>query len=244
MEGRVTMKEPNLLIVEDEKAILHMLMTILTRENFRSIDTAGSAEEALVLCKEKSYDLVLLDVTLPGRSGLEICPLIREISDASIFFLTARSTDLDKLSGFAVGADDYITKPFNPLEVAARIKAHLRRRLGIAPRIAANLFEYGPLTVNTSAGEVKLQGQPVELPAQVYQLLLFFCRHPNQLFSKSQLYEKVWNEEFLGEDNTVMVHIRKLREKIEINPSSPKFIVTVRGLGYKFIPEGGSHEST
>lgn len=244
MEGRVTMKEPQLLIVEDEQAILHMLVTILTRENFHHIDTAGSAEEALVLCKEKAYDLILLDITLPGRSGLEICPLIREISDASIFFLTARSTDLDKLSGFAVGADDYITKPFNPLEVAARIKAHLRRRLGSAPRTAASLFEYGPLTVNTNAGEVRLNGQPVELPAQVYQLLLFFCRHPNQLFSKSQLYEKVWNEEFLGEDNTVMVHIRKLREKIEINPSNPKFIVTVRGLGYKFIPEGGNHEST
>lgn len=244
MEGRVTMKEPQLLIVEDEKAILHMLVTILTRENFHFIDTAGSAEEALVLCKEKSYDLILLDITLSGRSGLEICPLIREISDASIFFLTARSTDLDKLSGFAVGADDYITKPFNPLEVAARIKAHLRRRLGSTPRTASSLFEYGPLTVNTNAGEVRLDGQPVELPAQVYQLLLFFCRHPNQLFSKSQLYEKVWNEEFLGEDNTVMVHIRKLREKIEINPSSPKFIVTARGLGYKFIPEGGNHEST
>lgn len=243
MEGRVRMKEPQLLIVEDEQAILHMLVTILKRENFLHIDAVGSAEEALVLCKVKSYDLILLDITLPGRSGLEVCPLIREFSDASIFFLTARTTDLDKLSGFAVGADDYITKPFNPLEVAARIKAHIRRRLGSVPRVEANLFEFGPLSINTNAGEVKLHGQPVELPAQVYQLLLFFCRHPNQLFSKSQLYEKVWNEEFFGEDNTVMVHIRKLREKIEASPSSPKYIVTVRGLGYKFIPEGGNHES-
>lgn len=243
MKGRVKMIEPQLLIVEDEQTILFMLVTILKRESFLHIDKAGSAEEALTLCRTKSYDLILLDITLPGQSGLEVCPLIREISDASIFFLTARSTDLDKLSGFAVGADDYITKPFNPLEVAARIKAHLRRRFGNEPKTEANLFEYGPLSVNTKAGQVKLHGQPIELPAQVYQLLLFFCRHPNQLFSKSQLYEKVWGEEFFGEDNTVMVHIRKLREKIEASPSSPKFIVTVRGLGYKFIPEGGGHES-
>lgn len=242
MEGDILMKDPRLLIVEDEQAILHMLMIILKRENFHQIDTAGTAEEALELCKAKSYDLILLDVMLPGRSGLEVCPLIREISDASIFFLTARSTDLDKLTGFAMGADDYITKPFNPLEVAARIKAHLRRRLGNSPKPEAVLFEFGPLWVNPSAGEVKLHGKSIELPAQVYQLLLFFCRHPNQLFSKSQLYEKVWGEEFFGEDNTVMVHIRKLREKIEANPSSPAFIVTVRGLGYKFVP-GGGHES-
>lgn len=237
------MGEPQLLIVEDEQAILHMLMTILKRENFLHIDSAGSAEEGLALCKTKTYDLILLDITLPGRSGLEICPLIREISDASIFFLTARSTDLDKLSGFAVGADDYITKPFNPLEVAARIKAHLRRRSGKMPKTEDSQLKFGPLAVNPLAGEVKLHGQSVELPAQVYQLLLFFCRHPNQLFSKSQLYEKVWGEEFLGEDNTVMVHIRKLREKIEASPSNPKFIVTVRGLGYKFNSDGGAHES-
>lgn len=237
------MKDPQLLIVEDEHAILHMLTTILKRENFLHIDTVGTAEEALELCKAKAYDLILLDVMLPGRSGLEICPLIRELSDASIFFLTARSTDLDKLSGFAMGADDYITKPFNPLEVAARIKAHLRRRLGNMVPAKPDLFEYGRLSINASAGEVKLHGKPIELPAQVYQLLLFFCRHPNQLFSKSQLYEKVWGEEFFGEDNTVMVHIRKLREKIEADPSSPKLVVTVRRLGYKFVPEGEGDES-
>ncbi|WKA52836.1 response regulator transcription factor [Planococcus liqunii] len=233
------MHEPHLLIVDDEPAILHMLTTILTKEGFRSIDTAGSAEEALALSKQTAYDLILLDVTLPERSGFDICPLIRETTDASIFFLTARSSDLDKLSGFAVGADDYITKPFNPLEVAARVKAHLRRRSGKNPaQTQQTIYSAGPLYINTQSAEVKLVGKPVDLPAQVYQLLLFFCRHPNQLFSKSQLYENVWGEEFLGEDNTVMVHIRKLREKIEQDPSSPKLIVTVRGLGYKFVPAG------
>lgn len=234
------MQEPHLLIVDDEPAILHMLTTILTKEGFRSIDTAGSAEEALAHSKQTAYDLILLDVMLPERSGFDICPLIRETTDASIFFLTARSSDLDKLSGFAVGADDYITKPFNPLEVAARVKAHLRRRSGKNPvQAQQTIYSAGPLYINTQSAEVKIDGKPVDLPAQVYQLLLFFCRHPNQLFSKSQLYENVWGEEFLGEDNTVMVHIRKLREKIEQDPSSPKLIVTVRGLGYKFVPAGG-----
>lgn len=234
------MHEPHLLIVDDEPAILHMLTTILTKEGFRSIDTAGSAEEALAICKQTAYDLILLDIMLPERSGFDICPLIRETTDASIFFLTARSSDLDKLSGFAVGADDYITKPFNPLEVAARVKAHLRRRSGRTPvQAQQTVYNVGLLYINTQSAEVKLDDKPVDLPAQVYQLLLFFCRNPNRLFSKSQLYENVWGEEFLGEDNTVMVHIRKLREKIEQDPSSPKLIVTVRGLGYKFVPAGG-----
>jgi len=236
------MHEPQLLIVDDEKAILHMLTTILKKEAFNFIDTAGTAEEALALCRAKQYDLILLDVMLPNRSGFEICPLIRETTDAPIFFLTARSTDLDKLSGFALGADDYITKPFNPLEVVARIKAHLRRHTGKITNTSKPFYQFGPLHVNTLSGEVSVNGRTVEFPAQVYQLLLFFCKHPNQLFSKNQLYEKVWGEEFLGEDNTVMVHIRKLREKIEDNPSKPRHIVTVRGLGYKFVPDGGSHE--
>jgi len=237
------MHEPHLLIVDDEKAILHMLTTILKKEAFQLIDTAGTAEEALALCQKKRYDLILLDVMLPNRSGFEICPLIRETTDAPIFFLTARSTDLDKLSGFALGADDYITKPFNPLEVVARIKAHIRRHTGGKnAHTSKTLYQYGSLAVNTLSGEVTVSGRTVELPAQVYQLLIFFCKHPNQLFSKTQIYEKVWGEEFLGEDNTVMVHIRKLREKIEDNPGKPRQIITVRGLGYKFVPDGGSHE--
>ncbi|ETI69984.1 response regulator transcription factor [Neobacillus vireti] len=236
------MHEAQLLIVDDEKAILHMLTTILKKEAFNLIDTASSAEDALALCQTKRYDLILLDVMLPNRSGFEICPLIRETTDAPIFFLTARSTDLDKLSGFALGADDYITKPFNPLEVVARIKAHLRRHSGKLTNTSKAIYQYGFIHVNTLSGEVTVGGKTVEIPAQVYQLLLFFCKHPNQLFSKSQLYENVWGEEFLGEDNTVMVHIRKLREKIEDNPSKPCHILTVRGLGYKFVPDGGSHE--
>jgi DNA-binding response OmpR family regulator len=236
------MQETRLLIVDDEQAILHMLTTILKREEFKHIDTASNAKQALLLCQTKRYDLIFLDVMLPDRSGFEICPLIRETTDAPIFFLTARSTDLDKLSGFALGADDYITKPFNPLEVVARVKAHLRRHSGKISNSSQSVYQYGNIQVNTLSGEVNVKGKTVDLTAQVYQLFLFFCKHPNQLFSKSQLYEKVWGEEFLGEDNTVMVHIRKLREKIEDDPSKPQYILTVRGLGYKFVPNGGRHD--
>ena len=237
------MHDSKILIVDDEVSIVQMLKTILKKEQFTNIDSAHNAGDALARCRNNKYDLILLDVMLPDRSGFEICPLIRETTDAPIFFLTARTTDLDKLSGFALGADDYITKPFNPLEVVARIKAHLRRKNGTTSmKLKVKTYQFGELVVNTSSGEVTLKGRIVELPAQVYQLFIFFCKHPNQLFSKTQLYEQVWGEEFLGEDNTVMVHIRKLREKIEENPSDPRYILTVRGLGYKFIPQGGQHE--
>lgn len=231
------MENTRLLIVDDEQAIHQMLKIILQKEGFERIDTAETAEEALKLCAVNSYNLIFLDVMLPDRSGFDICPLIREMTNATIFFLTARSTDLDKLSGFALGADDYITKPFNPLEAVARVKAHLRRhKVSIGKDTA--VYHYGDLSVNSSSGEVTVRGVKVSLPAQVYQLLLFFCKHPNQLFSKAQLYENVWGEDFLGEDNTIMVHIRKLREKIETEPSRPKYIITVRGLGYKLAADG------
>ncbi|WP_058309111.1 response regulator transcription factor [Gracilibacillus massiliensis] len=238
------MQQSPILIVDDEQAILQMLQTILNKEGFTQIDTATTAEEALELCKHKQYAIILLDVMLPGEDGFDACPKIRATSNATIFFLTARTTDLDKLSGFAVGADDYITKPFNPLEVVARMKAHLRRNHERIPQQQTTYFKYHDLHLNTLTAEVTINGKKVMLQAQVYNLLVFFCEHPNQVFSKSQLYEQVWKDQYLGEDNTVMVHIRKLREQIEVNPSKPNYIVTVRGLGYKFVPDGDLHENT
>lgn len=229
------MYNTQLLLVDDEVSLLQMLQTILNKEGFQKIHTATTAEKALELCTQYSYDLILLDVMLPNRSGFDICPQIRQLTDAPIFFLTARSSDLDKLSGFALGADDYITKPFNPLEIVARIKAHLRRHTVKLDN--SSKLKFDGLEINTSSGEVFVRGNKIDLPPQVYQLLVFLCRNPNQLFSKGQLYEQVWEESFLGEDNTVMVHIRKLREKIEEDPSNPKLVVTVRGLGYKFVSE-------
>ncbi|KAB8130309.1 response regulator transcription factor [Gracilibacillus oryzae] len=238
------MQHSPILIVDDEQAILHMLQTILKKEGFTQIDTAETAEAALQLCKRKEYSIILLDVMLPGEDGLEVCPKIRAISSATIFFLTARTTDLDKLSGFAVGADDYITKPFNPLEVVARMKAHLRRKDSPNAKQQPTYYEFGDLIIHPLSAEVTLRGEKVMLQAQVYNLLLFFCQHPNQVFSKSQLYEQVWGDQYFGEDNTVMVHIHKLREQIEENPSKPNYIITVRGLGYKFVPDGDRHENT
>lgn len=229
------MYDVKLLIVDDEISLLTMLQTILTKEGFHAIDLATTGEEALEKCQVNQYDLILLDVSMPGLNGFEISPQIRQLTEAPIFFVTARSSDLDTLTGFALGADDYITKPFNPLEVVARIKARLRR---VHQQPTAKVIQFHDLLLDPISGEVRLRGEVVHLSAQLYQLLLFFAQHPNQLFTKAQIYEKVWGESYLGEDNTVMVHIRKLRQKLERDASHPEMIVTVRGLGYKFVPEG------
>lgn len=241
------MNEASILLVDDEQSLLEIMETVLRKEGFLNIDTAVTGEEALSACEAHKYDLIVLDVMLPGRSGIEICPFIRQTTDAPILFLTARTSDFDKLTGFAIGGDDFITKPFNPLEVVARIRAQLRRYLsspaqsgtdkitGTVHSKSANVYDYGRFKLDETAGELLVEGEPVSCPALVFQLLLFLCKHPNQIFSKSELYEKVWGEEALSDDNTVMVHIHRIRERIEADPSDPKFIVNVRGLGYKLV---------
>ncbi|WP_442601980.1 response regulator transcription factor [Paenibacillus sp. KN14-4R] len=234
------MYNAKILLIDDEKSILQMLEMVLRKEGFNHIYTAGTAQEALRLLNKYGADIVLLDVMLPDQTGFELCPKIRELSDAHLIYITARTSDLDVLTGFATGGDDYVTKPFNPLEVAARIKARLRR--GIVPTIARRvetpiLYDFGHFTVNEEAGEVLVEDEPVSCPAQVYQLLLYLCKHPNIVFSKSQLYEAVWGIDGVGDDSTVMVHVRKIRERIETDPSEPKYLVTVRGLGYKLMKE-------
>lgn len=232
------MYEANILLVDDETAILQLLTTILEKEGFSHITTATSAEMALSLTQQNDYDLIILDVMLPGRSGFDICPVIRQKTDCPIFFLTAKTSDLDKISGFSHGADDYITKPFNPLEVVARMKAQLRRHMKqVMPHEQkAHASSFGRFEIDQHSAELTVNGRIVECSAQLFQLLLFFCENPNYVFSKEEIYEKVWGAPaYNGDDNTVMVHIRKLREKIEQDPSKPEYIKTVRGLGYKFI---------
>jgi len=233
-----TMKDVSVLIVDDEHSIVQMLKKVLEKEGFRHIHTAGTGEEALEACRRHAYDYIILDVMLPGASGFDICPLIRQYTDAPILFLTARSTDLDKLNGFALGADDYMTKPFNPLEVAARMKAHLRRYKSAneaAKSAKRHIYDFGRFQVDELAGELIVEGRPVPCPAQVFQLLLFFCKHPNRVFSKQELYERVWGEDGMHDDNTVMVHIYRIRERIEHNPAEPEYLLTVRGIGYKLV---------
>lgn len=251
-------REASVLVVEDEAALLNLVVTVLRKEGFLHIHTASDAEQALELCQQRFMDCIILDVTLPGRSGFDVAPHIRAHTDAPIVFVTARMTDLDKLTGFALGGDDYVTKPFNPLELAARVKAHLKRHLALKQRVIEgiptqqkmymaemtrsaskskpfNEYDYGHFLIREEAGELIVDRKLVDCPAMVFQLLLFLCKNPGRIFSKGELYEKVWGLDALKDDNTVMVHIHRIRERIEPNPSEPQYLLTVRGMGYKLI---------
>lgn len=256
-----------ILLVDDEASIIELIKTVLYKEGFTNIDSAGTGEEAIEACQDKVYDLIVLDVMLPGRSGFEICPFLRQTTNAPVLFLSARISDFDKITGFAVGGDDYMTKPFNPLELVARIRSQLRRYLGMLggpdtasdtlsgawpspterveqehqkPLLQQNMiYDFGRFQVDETAGELRVEGEAVTCPALVFQLLLFFCKHPNRLFTKSELYERVWGGAALSDDNTVMVHIHRIRERIELEPASPVFLVNVRGLGYKLVRHSG-----
>ncbi|MCD7034530.1 response regulator transcription factor [Metabacillus sp. GX 13764] len=231
------MENAEILLVDDEKSIVKLMETVLRKEGFSHIHTAYTAEEALECVSLHHIDIVVLDVTLPGQSGFTICPKIREISDAYILFLTARVSDLDVLTGFGVGGDDYITKPFNPLEIAARIKARLRRNQTHPPSIKKmdRKHDYGRFILDEESGELIVEGKPVQTPAQVFLLLQYLCQHPNIVISKTKMLEAVWGFDSFVDDNTVTVHIRRIRERIEKDPSHPELLVTVRGLGYKLV---------
>lgn len=233
--------DARILLVDDEVEILNLIQIVLKKEGIKQIATATHAAEAVELCRKFQPHIIVLDVMLPDGDGFDVCKQIRQFTYAPVLFLTALTTDLDKLTGFSMGGDDYITKPFNPLEIAARVKAQLRRlQLFQSPRVEKpKIYDFGRFTVNESAGILLVEGQEIPCPAMEFKLLLFLCAHPNRIFSKQQIYEQVWEEESLGDENTVMVHIRRLREKIEFTPSRPEFIVTVRGLGYKLVTSQG-----
>lgn len=233
-----------ILIVDDEPSIVKMLQMVLQKEGFTELHTAGSCAEATEQIARHGADIVILDVMLPDGSGFDICAKLRQYGNPHILFVTARASDLDILTGFAMGGDDYITKPFNPLEIAARIKARLRRHSDSTARTipasdtkSSSIYKFGRFQLNEAAGELLVDHAEVSCPAQVFQLLLHFCKHPGIVFSKTQLYEAVWGMDGLGDDNTVMVHIRRIRERIELDPSMPTHLVTVRGLGYKLVKE-------
>lgn len=235
------MGKTKILIVDDEKSIVKLLETVLKKEGFQSIYKAYTAQEALQTLAEADMDIIVLDVMLPDQSGFELCPKIREKTNAYILFLTARVSDLDVLTGFAIGGDDYITKPFNPLEIAARIKARLRRNPAVgataSKQDSSAKHNFGRFLLDEEAGELLVQGKPIPCPAQVFLLLQYFCRHPNIVISKAQLLEAVWGFDSFVDDNTVTVHIRRIRERIEEDPSKPLYLQTVRGLGYKLVKE-------
>ncbi|GIO21469.1 response regulator transcription factor [Oceanobacillus sp. J11TS1] len=235
-------EQTDILIVDDEKAIVNMLEMMLKKEGFQRVHKAYTGQEAIDILKENQIEVIILDVMLPDGSGFDFCPKIRELTDAYILFLTAKVSDLDVLTGFATGGDDYVTKPFNPLEVAARIKAYLRRTTKIETYTPekSSKYDFGRFVLDESAGELKVNGENVPCPTQVYLLLLYLCKHPNRIFSKADLLEAVWGFEHFADENTVSVHIRRIRERIEVNPSKPEFLLTVRGLGYKLVKGNAS----
>ncbi|MFD1678002.1 response regulator transcription factor [Alicyclobacillus fodiniaquatilis] len=233
------MNPSKVLIIDDEPLICNLITHVLRSEGFEHIQTASSGMEAIAKCQSFNPNIMVLDIMLPDMEGFEVCRQCREISQAPILFLTARRSDLDKLIGFEIGGDDYILKPFNPLEVAARIKAHLRRAALTTNPVTTegHVYDFHRFQVDERSAELIVNGTTMVCPAREFQLLAFFCKNPNRVFSRKQLYEQVWGETSLGDDNTVMVHVRRLREKIEIDPAEPKYLVTVRGLGYKLVSQ-------
>ncbi|WP_251868086.1 response regulator transcription factor [Enterococcus malodoratus] len=234
------MDNHSILLVDDEAGLIDMLKKILQKEGFVYIDSALTGAIALEKVQSKQYDLIVLDVMLPDIDGFELCREIRRFTYAPVIFLTARTSELDMLTGLGNGGDDYITKPFSPLEVVARIKAHFRRKeIYETNKIESSQFiKIGDLEIDKKSAIVQLSKKIIDLTAKEFELLVFFAEHPNQIFTITQLYEKVWGMNSLGDDQTVKVHIMRLRKKLESDSKNPKFIQNIRGLGYKLNSKG------
>lgn len=229
-------KGRKILIVDDEVELLNLLKMVLEKEGFENIYTAQNGKDAIELFESINPDLAILDVMLPDMEGYDICKIIRKKSNIPILFLSAKGEELDRVMGLAIGADDYITKPFSPKEVALRVKIQLTKYIMINNNVPNNKEKLivKPFEVDEEKMEVTKNGQIIELKPKEYKMFLYMLKHKNQIISKEKFCDEVWGEDFFGFDNTIMVHIRKLREKIEENPSKPKYILNVKGLGYKF----------
>jgi len=221
-----------ILLVDDEPLIVKGLKFALEQDGYE-IDTAQDGEIAIEKARSGQYDIILLDVMLPKASGIEVCQTIRESSDVPIIMLTAKGEDMDKILGLEYGADDYMTKPFNILEVKARIKTILRR-VG-APRESAKLdIVAGALRINIGSRTVEAHGENINLTVKEFDLLQLFMNNPGKVYSRDELLETVWGFDYPGDFRTVDVHIRRLREKIEPDPANPRYIITKWGVGYFF----------
>ena len=223
-----------ILVCDDDKEIVEAIDIYLSQEGFE-VCKAYDGEEALKILKNEDVELLVIDVMMPRLDGIRATLMIREQNNIPIIILSAKSEDADKILGLNVGADDYMTKPFNPLELVARVKSQLRRytRLGSTPAGGQAVYSTGGLTVNDDLKEVTVDGEPVKLTPIEYNILLFLVKNQGKVFSIDQIYERIWNENAIGVDNTVAVHIRHIREKIEINPKEPRYLKVVWGVGYK-----------
>src|SRR5699024_8015669 len=221
-------------IVDDEVGILQLLKITFQKEGFVHITSVTTKEEALLALERTAFDIILLDVMLPDGEGFSLCSEIRLQHTTPILFISARSSDFDKLTGLSVGGDDYITKPFNPMEVVARICAILRRQHSYETTSSTHqpkTSEYSTFSFVPEEALLTVRGEVIQLTAKEHELLTFFCERPNRVYPTSQIYELVWGEDVFGEEKTVAIHVGKLRRKIGDDPKSPKVIVNLRGIG-------------
>ena len=231
------MTKPRVLVVDDEREIREAIRIYLRGEDIETI-MATNGQEAVDLMEQQDIHLILMDVMMPGIDGIVATSLIREFSNVPIIMLTAKSEDTDKIMGLSLGADDYITKPFNPMELVARVKSQLRRYLQLGSQTVTSstnqdILEVNGLRINTATKQVFVDGKEVRLTPTEFKILSLLMRNKGRVFSISDIYENVWDEPGYNAENTVAVHIRKIREKIEINPRDPRYLKVVWGIGYK-----------
>ena len=224
----------NVLVCDDDKEIVEAIEIYLSQEGYRIIK-AYDGMEAIEALKKNDVHLMIIDVMMPKLDGIRATMKIREYSGIPIIILSAKSEDVDKILGLNIGADDYVTKPFNPLELVARVRSQLRRytQLGTLNMESDTIFRTGGLCINDDEKSVTVEGEPVKLTPMEYNILRFLVINAGRVFSIQQIYENIWNEEAIGVENTVAVHIRHIREKIEIDPKNPRYLKVVWGLGYK-----------
>lgn len=224
-----------ILVCDDDKEIVEAIEIYLTQEGYEVLK-AYDGEEAIQTLKKEHVDLLIMDVMMPRLDGIRATLKIREENSLPIIILSAKSEDADKILGLNIGADDYVTKPFNPLELVARAKSQLRRYTQLGSTVQdekKEVYEVGGLSINDELKEVTVDGESVRLTPIEYNILLLLVKNQGKVFSIDQIYENIWNEEAIGADNTVAVHIRHIREKIEINPKNPRYLKVVWGVGYK-----------
>lgn len=225
----------NVLVCDDDREIVEAIEIYLSQEGYKVLK-AYDGEEALKVLDREKVDLLIIDVMMPKLDGIRATLKIREKKNMSIIILSAKSEDADKILGLNVGADDYMTKPFNPLELTARVKSQLRRYTQLGSTIDKSnqaVYAVGGLSIDDEQKEVTVDGEPVRLTPIEYNILLLLVKNQGKVFSIDQIYESIWNEDAIGVDNTVAVHIRHIREKIEINPKEPRYLKVVWGVGYK-----------
>lgn len=227
-----------ILVCDDDKEIVDAIEIYLTQEGYQ-VRKAYDGEQALEILGSEDIQLLIMDVMMPRLDGIRATLKIREYSSIPIIILSAKSEDADKILGLNVGADDYITKPFNPLELVARVKSNLRRYTSLGTLNAESKLQYqvGGLCINDENKHVTVDGEPIKMTPIEYSILLLLMKNKGKVFSINEIYENIWNEEAIGVDNTVAVHIRHIREKIEINPREPRYLKVVWGVGYKIDEE-------